>query len=210
MAPSPSAEFAASERRTLLGVARDSITCAVRSGRPSAVYPDGEPESLVRHRACFVTLYATGLYQTGLHRAGRLRGCIGSLEAARPLIVEVAETACSAALHDPRFQPVQEVELRSLNIEISVLSPLTEIDVHSEQRLIEQLQPGVDGLVLDFGDRRATFLPKLWEQLPEPAEFVDALKQKAGLPGDFWSHEVRAYRYLTETFSEPGDIQASA
>ncbi|TNF79395.1 MAG: AmmeMemoRadiSam system protein A [Gammaproteobacteria bacterium] len=201
MALSRSAEFAASERRALLGVARDSITCAVRSGRPSPIQPHGMPESLSRHRACFVTLY-----QTGLH----LRGCIGSLEAARPLIEEVAETACSAALHDPRFHPVREEELHALSIEISVLSPLTAIDAHSEQRLIDNLQPGIDGLVLDFGDRRATFLPKLWEQLPEPIDFVEALKQKAGLPADFWSDDVRAYRYLTETFSEPDGIQASA
>ena len=210
MAPSRSAEFATSERRTLLGVARDSITCAVRSGRPSPIQLHGMPESLSRHRACFVTLYQTGLYQTGLQRAGQLRGCIGSLEAARPLIDEVAETACSAALHDPRFHPVQEAELHTLNIEISVLSPLTAIDARSEQRLIDNLQPGIDGLVLDFGDRRATFLPKLWEQLPEPVDFVAALKQKAGLPTDFWRHDVRAYRYLTETFSEPAGIQASA
>jgi AmmeMemoRadiSam system protein A len=198
MAPTRSAEFSDDTRRTLLQVARESVACGVRSGSPIPIRPEELPAHLVRHRACFITL----------RRFEQLRGCIGSLEATRPLIVEVAETACSAALDDPRFHPVREAELNTLNIEVSILSPLSEIHIHTEQMLLDDLRPGVDGLVLDFGDRRATFLPKLWEQLPEPATFVEALKQKAGLPVDFWSPDIQAYRYLTETFSEPHEAQA--
>ena len=200
MAPTRSAEFSIEERRTLLRVARDSIACGVRSGMPIPIRSDGMPEQLTRLRASFITLQSSG----------QLRGCMGSLEATRPLIVDVAETACSSALNDPRFHPVQEAELAMLNIEISVLSPLTEMDISSEQMLLEALQPGVDGLVLVFADRRATFLPKMWEQIPRPSTFIETLKQKAGLPVDFWSPEVRAYRYLTETFSESDRSQAPA
>lgn len=200
MAPTRSAEIPDTERRTLLRVARDSIACGVRSGIPIPIRTDGMPDRLVRRRACFITLQI----------AEQLRGCMGSLEATRPLIVDVAETACSSALHDPRFYPVHETELDMLTIEISVLSPLTEIEFDGEQTLLDALQPGIDGLMLTFGDRRATFLPKVWEQIPQPSAFIEALKQKAGLSVDFWSPQVRAYRYMTETFSEPSRSPAQA
>ncbi len=198
MAPTRSAEFLDEERRILLRAARESVACGVYSGSPTRILLEGLPECLTRHRASFITL----------QNAGQLRGCMGSLVATRPLIVDVTETACSAAFNDPRFDPVQKTELDALRIEISVLSPLTEIDARSEQMLLEALQPGMDGLVLEFADHRATFLPKMWHQIPEPSAFVDALKQKADLPVDFWSTDLRAYRYLTETFSEPAGSQA--
>jgi AmmeMemoRadiSam system protein A len=166
---------------------------AVRTGRPLQPDEDALSAALREIRASFVTL----------HRHGDLRGCTGSLEAVQPLALDVARTACSSALSDPRFYPVTAAELDGIDIEISVLSPLTPMTVRDEADLLGQLVPEVDGLVLMAGIRRATFLPKVWEQLPSPREFLCALKRKAGLPADFWSRDMAVYRYHTETFAEP-------
>ncbi len=165
---------------------------AIRTGRP--LNPDEETLDPVLRaiRASFVTL----------HRHGALRGCTGSLEAVQPLALDVARTACSTALSDPRFFPVSVEEVSEIDIEISVLSPLEPMTIRDEADLLDQLIPEVDGLVLTAGPRRATFLPKVWEQLPSPLAFVTALKRKAGLPDDFWSQEMSVYRYHTETFAE--------
>ncbi|MGE3462466.1 MAG: AmmeMemoRadiSam system protein A [Pseudomonadales bacterium] len=188
----PSTEYAPDDRRRLLEIARASMTHAVHTG--VALSPDEEDlnPALRAIRASFVTL----------HRHGTLRGCTGSLEAVQPLALDVARTACSTALADPRFYPVTATELADIDIEISVLSPLTPMTVRDEADLIAQLRPEVDGLVLTMGSRRATFLPKVWEQLPSAKAFVAALKRKAGLPEDFWSTGMAAWRYHTETFAE--------
>jgi AmmeMemoRadiSam system protein A len=188
----PSTEYSISERQQLLGIARASMSHGVNCGSPLPVDLEGIPEGLARMRASFVTLY--------LH--GALRGCTGSLEATQPLAVEVAQTACASALSDPRFFPVSIHEVDQVRLEVSVLSPLTPIAAASESALLEALEPGTDGLVLALGNQRATFLPAVWEQLPEPARFIQALKQKAGLPEGFWSSEITAFRYHTETFTE--------
>jgi len=189
----PSTEYTPDDRRYLLAIARGSMTHAVRTGLPLTPDTDSLNPALRAIRASFVTL----------HRDGALRGCTGSLEAVQPLALDVARTACSTALSDPRFYPVTAAELDDINIEISVLSPLTAMSIRDEADLLEQLIPEVDGLVLTAGPRRATFLPKVWEQLPAPKAFVTALKRKAGLPDDFWSAAVAVYRYHTETFAEP-------
>jgi AmmeMemoRadiSam system protein A len=183
-----------SERDALLALARDSIRHGLALGASLPVDLDAQPEALCAERAAFVTL----------HRKGRLRGCIGHLEAVQPLALEVAENAYAAAFRDPRFPPLTEAELDGLQIEISVLTPPQAIAFRSEADLLTQLQPGIDGLILSENDspgaRRGTFLPSVWEQLPRRQDFLRHLKLKAGLSPDHWSDDMRAWRYRTESF----------
>ena len=147
---------------------------------------------LYENGACFVTLM----------QIGRLRGCIGSLQAYRPLLDDVKENALAAAFRDPRFKPLAASEYNEICIEVSLLSPLTTITVDDEEDALTQFQPGVDGIVLQCGDKRGTFLPQVWESLPEPRRFLEELKRKAGLPTDFWSDEIRLLRYHVDKWSE--------
>lgn len=129
---------------------------------------------------------------------GKLRGCIGSLEAMRPLVVDVAEHAYAAAFHDQRFLAVSMAECELLDIQISLLSRLEPMDFTSEQDLMAQLRPGIDGLILERGRHRSTFLPVVWQQLTDPRSFLEHLKIKAGLPVDDWS-QVKAWCYTTRS-----------
>ena len=133
---------------------------------------------------------------------GQLRGCIGSLEAHRPLIADVAHNAMSSALSDPRFQRVQPNELPSLELTVAVLTKPELFSVNSESELLTTLRPNVDGLILEDGNHRATYLPSVWEQLTTPQVFVRELKRKAGLPDNYWSPSIRLWRYQTITQSE--------
>jgi hypothetical protein len=133
---------------------------------------------------------------------GQLRGCIGALEASEALLDNVAHNAVAAALRDPRFPPLSLAEFGHCLIEISVLTPMTAMDVQSEEDLLAQLQVNVDGLLIDDGRRRATFLPKVWEQLPSPQEFVEHLKLKAGIEVWEWPASMRCYRYRALEFAE--------
>lgn len=180
-----------SQRATLLKVARDSIAHGLETGRPLRLDLQNYPPELTVARATFVTL----------ERQGQLRGCIGMLEAIRPLVEDVAENAFSAAFRDPRFPPLADDEFAELDLHISILSPAEPIGFSSEQDLIAQLKPGIDGLILQEGHRRGTFLPSVWEQLPDPRLFLRHLKQKAGLPPDYWSDTVKVSRYSSEMFS---------
>jgi len=164
----------------------------IRTGKPLTVDTTAVNATLRKIRASFVTLSL----------AGGLRGCTGTLEAVQPLAMDVAATACRTALTDPRFRPIQSHEVDRIEIELSVLSPLKAMPVRNEEDLLERLEPGIDGLVLEVGTARATFLPKVWEHLPAPREFLGELKRKAGLTPDFWSTKIALYRYHTETFSE--------
>jgi len=139
-------------------------------------------------RATFVTL----------QKQGELRGCIGRLEAARPLAEDIAGNAYSAAFEDPRFQPLHESELDGLEIHLSLLTPSEPLAFTSEQDLLDQLRPGEDGLILAEGSRRGTFLPSVWEQLTTPRQFLEHLKLKAGLPASYWSNSIKAWRYRAE------------
>lgn len=180
-----------SERNILLKLARDSIEHGLRTGKPLKIKISNYASELTVDRACFVTL----------ERQGQLRGCIGMLEAVRPLVEDVAENAFAAAFRDPRFPPLSEDELADLDIHISILSPAELIDFSSEQDLLSKIRPGIDGLILQDGYHRGTFLPSVWEQLPDPRQFLRHLKQKAGLPTDYWSDSVKISRYTTEMFS---------
>ncbi len=184
------------DRAALLEVARASIQHGLRHGQVLEVEPADYPVTLRPPRATFVTL------ETG----GQLRGCIGALVARQPLVRDVAAHAFAAAFEDPRFPELREDEFPKLDIHISVLSPPEPLSFSSEDELLAQLRPGVDGLIIQFRHYRATFLPAVWEQLPDPYVFLAQLKQKAGLPLDFWSPELSAERYTAEYF---GDADAT-
>lgn len=177
------------ERGQLLTLARDSIRYGLGHGCQMPVDLRECPPPLQALGASFVTLKA----------ADELRGCIGSLLAARPLALDVAGNAYAAAFRDPRFQPLAAPEFDGLAVHISLLSPMTPLQFESEDDLLAQLQPGVDGLLLEEGSRRSTFLPAVWETLPDPREFLQYLKRKAGLPANYWSGTLKAHRYTVDS-----------
>jgi AmmeMemoRadiSam system protein A len=177
---------------TLLSVARSAI--ARRLGEQGIDHD--MPDWLHEPGASFVTLT----------QQGALRGCIGSLEAHRALGEDVSANAVAAALHDPRFTPLQAQELVRTRIEVSLLSVATDMQFESEQHVIEQLRPGVDGVVLQFSHARGTFLPQVWESLPNPADFLSQLKRKAGLPADFWHPDISLSRYTVAKWKEPVEV----
>lgn len=185
-----SSELSEAAKERLLGVARESILRKLRSGEPLRVRPEDYEPELREPRASFVTL----------HRRGELRGCIGSLEATRALVTDVCENARAAGFSDPRFPPLAANELDDLSLSISVLSPPVEMEFRDEADLLSQLRPSIDGVVLREGARRGTFLPSVWDSLPDRENFLAHLKLKAGLPADYWSDTLRAYRYTTESF----------
>ena len=184
LSPSTSAPEARGAR--LIGLAREAIERG-----PSPLEPSSWPEPwLAAPGATFVTLKL----------AGELRGCIGSLEARRALGEDVTHNARAAAYRDPRFPPVVAAERAHLQIEVSLLSPAFPLAVASEGEALRLLRPGVDGVVLEFGELRSTFLPQVWESLPDPRDFLAELKRKAGLPRVFWDASIRLSRYTVEKF----------
>jgi AmmeMemoRadiSam system protein A len=183
-------EWSAAARAQLCAVAAQAIRTAVESGRPPDIDIRAVEPELQRASASFVTLI----------RHGELRGCIGSLEPCRPLALDVAANACAACCRDLRFPVVQRHELASLHAKVSVLSALMPLPVRSEAQLIELIRPGVDGLVIDDGIRRATFLPAVWSELPDRAQFIAELKRKAGLGAHYWSPETHCFRYAADEF----------
>ena len=137
-----------------------------------------------------------------LTRHGALRGCIGCLEAHRALGTDVAHNALAAAFHDPRFAPLTRNEYPSTRIEVSLLAAAQPIDFIDEDDAIARLRPGVDGVILTHDDQRATFLPQVWETLPDACRFLGQLKQKAGLPADFWDARMKLARYTVQKWKE--------
>jgi len=189
-----STEYSHEERALMLEVARAAIHEGLAHGRPLPIDPAEFPEHLQHDRACFVTL----------NRHGQLRGCIGHLEPVQPLIADVAENAFAAAFRDPRFPPLQAHETNGLALHISVLGEPEPIAFDDEKSLLRQLRPGIDGLILEApGGHRGTFLPSVWEQLPNRREFLAHLKRKAGLPADDRDPRLRVWRYTTESFAAP-------
>jgi AmmeMemoRadiSam system protein A len=137
-----------------------------------------------------------------LRQGEELRGCVGSIEAHRTLAEDVCMNALAAAFRDPRFPRLTADELPHTRIEVAVLSPRTPIAFSSEREALERLRPNVDGIVLRYGTLRSVFLPQVWEDLPDPKEFLAHLKEKAGLPGSFWSTELELERFETAKFKE--------
>jgi AmmeMemoRadiSam system protein A len=179
--------------RRLLDLARQAIAVAVGAAPRGAAEPAPEPW-LLAPGACFVTLTL----------GGRLRGCIGSVRAARPLLDDLRGNARAAALADPRFPPLTGAELSAVRVEVSLLSPPTELVAASEADVLAALRPGIDGLILETdGGAHATFLPQVWESLSTPRAFLSQLKLKAGLPASFWSPEIRLLRYTVVKWQEP-------
>ena len=172
----------------LISRARNAMAAALRL--PLRSEPDHP--LLRRHGATFVSL----------HHQGVLRGCVGRLEATRPLEDDVRSNAVAAAFQDPRFAPVQRAEYASLEVEVSVLEAPQPIIVRSEAEALAAARPGVDGIVLQWREQRATFLPQVWEQLPDPQVFFAALKRKAGLAPGFWAQDVQVSRYRVRRFEE--------
>lgn len=172
---------------TILRLAARSIMHGLAEGNPVGVTADDVPQPLRDEGACFVTL----------KRAGKLRGCIGTAEARRPLFEDVAENSFRTAFKDPRFPALKAEELEGLALSVSVLSRQTEMDFSGEADFLEMLRPGLDGLVIEDGKRRALFLPSVWKQLPDPVTFTRHLKTKAGMAKDHWSDTFKAWRFTT-------------
>ena len=175
-------------RQQLLGSARESIEKGLCGGTLSVRVTD-YPEPLRVLRATFVTLYVDE----------KLRGCVGTLEARQPLVEDVVNNAWCAAFRDSRFPVLTWTEYERLDIHISILSPPEPVTFSSEGDLLVKLRPFVDGLILEEGAHRGTFLPSVWEQLPDPREFLRHLKLKAGLDPDHWSKNIRVLRYTTDS-----------
>ena len=177
-----------SEGERLKQLAHQSIEYGINHGKPLETHASDYPEALNRWGACFVTLEINQ----------QLRGCIGTLEPWRPLIDDITHNAYAAAFKDPRFPSLNQAEFEQIELSLSILGAPEPMHSQSEAELIQQLVVGRDGLILELDSRRATFLPSVWEQLPEPQEFLFHLKQKAGLSGDFWSPKLRFFRYGTQ------------
>ncbi len=187
------AELTSEEKQILLRIARQSMEAAVRREKVPALEIDRLPQNLQEFGVTFVTLTANS----------RLRGCIGALDPYQPLAEDVREHAVGAALNDFRFHPVQPDELSEVSIEISHLTTPLPLDYRDPTDLLEKLQPGIDGVVIQEGARRATFLPQVWEKIHQPAEFLSQLCQKMGSPPDLWRRKhLEVFVYMVEEFRE--------
>lgn len=180
------------QRAELLDVAEEAIRQGVRGG---AFDLDRLGEWARTPRATFVTVYLDG----------ELNGCIGTLEARRSIASDIANNAQRAAFDDPRFPAIEARDLQDVTVHVAILGPLTPINVASEAELLPQLRVGVDGIVLADGERRGTFLPAVWEKIPEPAEFIARLKQKAGIREE-WPESMQVFRFEVEEFDRT-DLQ---
>ena len=178
--------------KVLLPIARAAISSALNIPRAA----DESVPWLTEQGACFVTLT----------QRGGLRGCIGSLQAHRSLLADVKHNAVAAALHDPRFPPLSQAELDITEIEISLLSPVQPMNIRDEADALVQLRPGVDGVIFECGPYRSTYLPQVWEHFIRPQKFLASLKNKARLPGDFWSDGVKLSRYTVTKWKESDTI----
>ncbi len=182
-----------SEKQILLQLAREALACAVHGQNFPTLALDELPPALQENGASFVTLT----------KHGDLRGCIGTLEARQPLAEDVREHAAAAALDDYRFPAVTPSELPDINIEISRLTQPQVLEYTSPEDLMQKLRPGIDGVVLRDNYRRATFLPQVWEHLPEPDQFLDQLCMKMGVQRNYWRcNPLRVETYQVEEFHE--------
>ena len=183
----------ADEKEFLLKLARYSIEAAVESKKLPAVNLKDFSGLLAENGASFVTLTIRG----------ELRGCIGALEPYQPFVMDVQEHAVAAALEDPRFDPVVKEELPLIHIEISRLTLPERLDYSSPEDLVAKLRPGVDGVILKDMSRRATFLPQVWDALPQPEVFLGHLCNKMGAPTDHWKRKkLEVLVYQVEEFQE--------
>jgi AmmeMemoRadiSam system protein A len=186
-------QLTAEERKTLLQEAREAIEHSVKGEQQSPLKMESMPQRLREKGASFITLT--------IH--GNLRGCIGALEAYQPLVLDVREHAVAAALEDPRFPPVRLNELKQIEIEISRLTAPEKLAYKDAEDLLTKLRPQVDGVILRDGYRRATFLPQVWDKIPDKSEFLDNLCYKMGAQPDTWRHKaLEVLIYQVEEFHE--------
>ena len=162
------------QQQILISIARSSIQYGLQTDKPEIINLDDHDSDLQVIRATFVTLKISG----------SLRGCIGTIEARYPLAKSVAKYAHAAAFRDPRFKPLSEDEFDNITLSISILTPAEPIEFDSDADLINQLNPNIDGLIIKSGQRSATFLPAVWESLPNAEEFLSQLKAKAQIRPD--------------------------
>jgi AmmeMemoRadiSam system protein A len=189
MALMSSIKLSNEDQQICLQIARESIEHGLQQGTALKILSKDYSFGLQQNFATFVTLY----------KKGELRGCIGTLEAYQPLINDIAEHAYAAAFHDPRFSDLDKNEFDQLDIKISVLGKPEFMTFKDEDDLLKQIRPDVDGLILEHGHNRGTFLPSVWEQVADKREFLNHLKIKAGLSASWWDNAVKISRY--ETFS---------
>ncbi len=181
------------EQKTLLTIAREALEASVRGEPLPNIDLSTLPEPLQVNGASFVTLTIEG----------QLRGCIGALEAYQPLAKDVQEHAVAAALQDYRFPNVRPTELSFINIEVSVLTPRSPLEYTDPQDLVKKLRPGIDGVVLQNGYSKATFLPQVWDQIPNPEQFLSQLCLKMGASSDLWRKKhIQVFTYQVQEFHE--------
>ena len=191
----------------LTGLARNAIATSL--GLKDRVSPDAQMKLVSDvHKPPLGSDNEPWLSEKGasfvtLRLGGDLRGCIGSLVAYQPLKDDVRQNARAAAFEDPRFYPLSVREFEQVRIEVSVLSTPEPMAFSSRDEALEKLRPGVDGVILTAGRRRATFLPQVWDELPDKEEFISHLLMKAGLPPTYWDDSVRIERYTVTAFEEP-------
>ena len=178
------------QKQQLHEIAKNSIINGLHKGKPAHIELSDYDDDLQTNRATFVTL----------HKHGQLRGCIGILEPLRPLAEDIAHNAFAAAFSDHRFPPVSADEIDHLDIHISILATPEEMSFTSEDDLVSQLRPGIDGLIMQEGNQRGTFLPSVWESVTDRVDFLNHLKQKSGLPANYWSDTIGVQRYTVEEF----------
>jgi AmmeMemoRadiSam system protein A len=180
------------EKTQLLTLARSSIVCHLISGKELIVNTDDFPPSFQQDAACCVTLTLKN----------KLRGSIGTSYAQRPLVLDIIHNAYSAAFDDPRYNPVKKEDIHDIKIDISVLTTPTPISFLNEEDLLDKLQGTTDGIILQEGVHKATFLPSAWKAFSNPSEFIAALKVQAGLNAGYWSDNIVISRYQTINLSE--------
>jgi AmmeMemoRadiSam system protein A len=174
--------------RTLLPIARASIASQLGKTHPA----DESADWLREQGASFITL----------NLQKKLRGCIGTLRAHRPLLDDIKANALAAAFKDPRFKPLTAEEYENIEVEISLLSALNALAFTDETSALAQLQPHVHGVIFEYGHHRSTYLPQVWDNFTDPVMFMATLKQKAGLPPNFWEPGVKLHTYTVAKFKE--------
>lgn len=187
--------YSSPEQTFLLSLARRAISTWLTTQKKITIAKKDLPSTkLLEAHGTFVTLHT---------RDHELRGCIGRLESEHPLSADIIDNAISAAFRDPRFFPLTGAELPEVVIEISILTEPRPIKFSSTNDLLSQIKPGVDGIIMKKDFYQATFLPQVWEELPDKREFLSHLSLKAGLPEDGWKDEdVEFLKYQVEKFSE--------
>lgn len=198
--PESGVRLTEAERALLL----DLADAAIRAGL------SGEPEPALNLDSLSPALRAPTSVFVTLTVAGRLNGCIGNLDGRQPLAIATADCARSAAFSDFRLPSLRRTDYEQLDIEVSVLSTLTPIMAAGREELLPELRPRLDGLLLVTAGRRGVFLPKVWEHLPDPEQFLDQLLVKAGLPRRDWPVDAEVWRFTTESFSRPAGYPAVA